>query len=202
MESPTYGPIAPYVFHSADFGSEPIGDQVDGGSISFINDLKSFKAKMNGYGVPAGISEDWSRPGMSSDDGKGLGEVGKQIKQNSDYVHAHIMPYYQDHLSEAETWPFITSHLQFLKNTVQLSGVLITETQWAWGPNEHFKNREDVGVPQYTAYWQKFDNECETFREFNIGWFLHTWQGEGELGFNLREDTGSYVIPNWRPRKC
>lgn len=201
MDSPKYGPIAPYVFHSADFGSEPIGDQVDGGSDHFINDLKSFKAKMNGYGVPVGISEDWDRPGtMSSNDGKALGNVGQQIKQNSDYAHAHIMPYYQGQLLEADTWSYITSHMQFLKNIVQLPGILITETQWAWGPSDHFQNRKDVGVPQYTAYWKKYDSECETLKSLNIGWFLHAWQGESS--FDIKKEDGSYVIPNWKPRKC
>lgn len=201
MSSSNYGPIAPYVFHSADFGSEPIGDKVDGEPDHFINDLKSFRATMNGYGVPVGISEDWNRPGtMSSLDGQGLGDIGIQVKQNSDYAHAHIMPYYQGNLPEAEAWPFIISQLQFLKSTVQLTGILITETQWAWGPNDHHPSKEDFGDSQYTAYWKKYDSECETFKSLNVGWFLHAWQGESS--FDLKKDTGSYVIPNWRPRKC
>ncbi|KAI9843211.1 MAG: hypothetical protein M1830_007719, partial [Pleopsidium flavum] len=191
MNSTTYGPVAPYVFHSADFGSEPIGDGVDGGTEHFIADLKSFKAKMNSYGVPVGISEDWDRPGiMSNADGTGLGDIGHQIKQSSDYAHAHIMPFYHNNLTEAESWRYIASQLEFLKSTVQLPGVLITETQWAWGPNEHSPSRNDVGVSQYTAYWKKYDSECETLKKMGIGWFIHTWANDGTFDMN-KDDGGS-----------
>ena len=39
MTSSKYGAIAPYVFHSAEFGSEPIGDWVDDGPDQFVKDL-------------------------------------------------------------------------------------------------------------------------------------------------------------------
>ena len=104
---------------------------MDGGN--FIQDLAAFKAKMNGYGVPAGISEDWDRPGtMSSDDGQGLADMGQQVKNNSDYVHSHIMPYYHGNLQESETWDYISGQLDFYSTVVQLP-TFITETQWAWG---------------------------------------------------------------------
>jgi hypothetical protein len=51
-----YSAIAPYVFHSIDFGSEPIGDMVDGDNS--INDLKSFKTATRPYGIPVGLSGD------------------------------------------------------------------------------------------------------------------------------------------------
>lgn len=90
----SYASVAPYVVHSASFGSEPIGDGVDGGvDGGFIDDLGSFRKKMNGFGIPVGISEDWDRTAagqtMNSTSGKGLGEVGAQVKANTDMVHAH-----------------------------------------------------------------------------------------------------------------
>jgi len=63
LDSPEFGPIAPYVVHSIDFGSEPVTDNMDGGGQQFVNDLAAFKKRVNSYGIPAGISEDWDRPG-------------------------------------------------------------------------------------------------------------------------------------------
>lgn len=61
------------------FHSEPIGDGVDGDN--FITDLAAFHTKMNSFGIPVGISEDWDRPGtMSSSDDSGLGDTGTQVK--------------------------------------------------------------------------------------------------------------------------
>jgi len=200
LEDSTYGKIAPYVFHSADFGSEPIGDGVDNGPDQFAKDLAVFKQKMNSYGIPAGISEDWDRPGtMSNNAGNGLASTGQKVKAASDYVHAHIMPYYHGNLQESQTWDYISKQIKFLHDVVKMP-IFITETQWAWGANEHYANHNDVGVSQYTAYWKKYDSECETLKANGVGWFLHDWRGEST--FDMVKDDGSYVIPNWKPRKC
>lgn len=123
-------PIAPYVFHSVEFGSEPIGDGVDGNN--FENDLQSFVDTMNGqYGVPVGISEDWDRPGtLSSDDGTGLTDLGKQIQGTSQVVHAHIMPYYHGQ-DVGGAWGYIQNQIPFYKNVIGLP-TLISESMWAW----------------------------------------------------------------------
>ena len=48
---------------------------------------------MNSYGVPAGISEDWDRPDwISGENGVGLTDLGAEVKANSEYCHAHVMP--------------------------------------------------------------------------------------------------------------
>lgn len=79
--------------HTAAFGSEPIGDQVDGGSWQFVSDLAKFQSKMNSFGIPVAVSEDWDRNGdgydMNSTTGNGVGAVGQSIKSNTDWVHAH-----------------------------------------------------------------------------------------------------------------
>ncbi|KAI3318749.1 glycoside hydrolase family 17 protein [Xylariaceae sp. AK1471] len=202
LESPEFGPIAPYVVHSVDFGSEPVTDHMDFPKEQFIKDLGLFREKLNSYKIPAGISEEWDRPGdMSSMDSTSLGDVGAAVKANSDYCHAHIMPYYKHAILFSESWSYIQAQIQWLNRTVQLP-TMITETQWAWGPNTaHNEGRKDLGVQQYTQYWTKFDEECEMFKEYQVGWFIHTWRGESTFDI-LYPNNGSYVIPRWRPRTC
>ena len=90
LKDPKLGPIAPYVFHSIAFGSEPIGDFVDGGYDQFIADLKVFKANVSSFGIPVTISEDWDRPGiMSGQNWTGLGPVGQELAPVVDLVQAH-----------------------------------------------------------------------------------------------------------------
>ena len=126
MTNPKYSAIAPYVFHSAEFGSEPIGDGVDGEN--FISDLAAFRTKMNGYGIPVAISEDWDRPGeMSSSDGSGLGPVGKQVKANSDMLHGHPMPFYHKK-NEAEAWDYIAGQVRWYQENVGLP-TFVTEVR-------------------------------------------------------------------------
>ena len=126
MTSSTYGKIAPYVFHSAEFGSEPIGDGVDGSR--FISDLASFQKTMNSYGVPVAISEDWDRPEVMSDaSGSGLAGIGKQVKANTDMVHGHAMPFYHGK-NEAQSWPYIQGQVKWYKDNVGLP-TLISEVR-------------------------------------------------------------------------
>ncbi|OZJ01796.1 hypothetical protein BZG36_05535, partial [Bifiguratus adelaidae] len=209
LANSTYASIAPYVFHSAEFGTEPIGDSDDGtfnGDYApFIDDLVAFRAKMKPYGIPVGISEDWDRPGiMSSTDGVGLGPTGEKILAQSDFIHAHIMPYYHNNLTEAESWAYIRSQVAWYKKNIDLP-TLISETQWAWdfnilhqgGANLGFA-KCDCGVAQYTKYWKTYDANCPFFKKNNVGWFLHAWLQEGT--FNMVMPNGSYVIPNWKPQ--
>ena len=88
LQDSQLGPVAPYVFHSLAFGSEPIGDGVDGDN--FVGDLQAMKDALQPYGIPITISEDWDRPGiMSTDDDSGLGPVGQQIAPVLDLLHVH-----------------------------------------------------------------------------------------------------------------
>ncbi len=72
--------------------------------------------------------------------------------------------------------------------------------QWAWGSTNHYPGHPDLGVTQYTNYWKQFDNNCQFFKDNNVGWFLHAWRGEDT--FDIVKPDGSYVIPNWKPQKC
>ena len=187
--------------HSADFGSEPVYDGMDGGGDQFIADLALFRKKLNSYGIRAGISEIWDLPGtMSGENGSGLAEIGAGVKANSDYCHAHVMPYYDTSVSVSEAWPYILKQIKWLDQTVQLP-TMITETQWAWAHNEgHAVNRPDLSVAQYAQYWDKLDAECATFKKYKVGWFLHTWRGEGT--FDIMYENGTYVIPARHFQKC
>ncbi|KAI0102408.1 glycoside hydrolase family 17 protein [Nemania sp. FL0031] len=206
LESPEFGPIAPYVVHSIDFGSEPVTDGMDmirtDGGTQFLKDLASLRAKANSYGIPAGISEEWDRPGdMSSEDGTSLGPIGAGVKENSDYCHAHIMPYYRPSISLPDSWSYIQEQIEWINETVRLP-MMITETQWAWARNEgHPVERPGLTVTGYTQYWENFDNACEMFKSYQVGWFIHTWRGESTFDI-LYPNNGSYVIPKWRPRTC
>lgn len=122
MTNPSYSAIAPYVFHSAEFGSEPIGDGIDGDN--FISDLAAFRSKMNDFGIPVAISEDWDRPGtMSDSNGSGIGPVGQQVKSNSDMVHGHAMPFYHGK-NEAESWDYIADQVKWYSENVGLPALI------------------------------------------------------------------------------
>ncbi|KAM7194948.1 glycoside hydrolase family 17 protein [Rhypophila sp. PSN 637] len=172
LSSETFGPLAPYV--------------MDGGGDQFVADLGKFRAVMNAHGIPAGISEDWDRPGrMSGDNGTGLGPVGVGVRANSDYVHAHIMPYYlSSNPTVAQAWPYISEQIAWLARNVRLP-TMITESQWAWAPHPWHSGASDV------VYF---------FKRYKIGWFIHTWLDEAT--FDMVFQNGSYVIPDWRPRNC
>lgn len=90
LSDPKLGPVAPYVFHSIAFGSEPIGDDVDGGPTQFTADLITFKKRIEPFQIPVTISEDWDRPGiMSGQNWTGLGPVGMEIAPVIDLLHVH-----------------------------------------------------------------------------------------------------------------
>lgn len=198
MDNSKYKSLAPYVVHSAEWGSEPVGDGMD--QDNFANDLGKFRQRLNAFGIPVGISEDWDRPGkLSTNDGKGLTSLGQDIRKNSNVAHIHPMPFYHGNNPESQAWAYIQKATQFALDQVKLP-TMISESQWAWGKTDHNPGKSDVGVQQYTNYWKTFDNNCEWFKSKNVGWFLHAWRGEDK--FDMVKPDGSYIIPNFRPRKC
>lgn len=114
------------------------------------------------------------------------------------------MPYYHSDINLSGSWSYIQEQIDWINKTVRLP-TMITETQWAWarndghGPNP--ANKAGITVEGYTQYWEKFDEECELFKRYQVGWFLHTWRGESTFDI-IYPNNGSYVIPNWRPRTC
>ena len=85
---------------------------------------------MQPYGIPVGISEDWDRPGtMSASNGNGLGSIGQQIVPLSDYIHAHVMPYYHNNLNEAGSWAYIHAQILWYKKYINLP-LIISEVSF------------------------------------------------------------------------
>ena len=77
----------------------------------------------------------------------------------------------------------------------------IDKSQWASAPGGyHGDGVGDVGHAQYSTYWHNFDNNCELFKQYQTGWFLHAWAMEST--FDMVKDDGSYEIPSWKPRRC
>lgn len=173
---------------------------MDGGRDQFVKSLGKFRAKLNKSKIPVGISEDWDRPGiMSSSDKRTLGPVGQGVRQNSDVAHIHPMPFYHGNPPQSKAWAYIQEQTQWVLDNVKLP-TMITETQWAWGVTDHYPGKSDVGVQQYRDFWRTIDNNCAWFREKNVGWFHHSWRGEGTM--DIFGPNGQYIIPNWRPIKC
>jgi hypothetical protein len=123
FENSIYSKIAPYVVYSASFGSEPIGDWVDGDN--FIDDLSSFRTKvsllcsvspidpvnpsslattpqMKSLGVPVGVSEDWDRPNRMKQ-GSAVIDIGAAVLNNTDVAQLHVMPYCKLVLARSRT---------------------------------------------------------------------------------------------------
>ncbi|CEJ92234.1 hypothetical protein VHEMI07895 [[Torrubiella] hemipterigena] len=200
--NPKTNAIAPYVVHSVEFGSEPVGDGMDGENLP--NDLGKLRSGLKGFGIPVGISEDWDRPNrMSNGDNSGLGDMGQRVKDNSDVAHIHPMPFYHDWNGQVDNaWGYIKWQTQWVVDHVGLP-TMISESPWAWydgGQGSHSNGHADLGRDQYQRYWKAFDDNCEWFKQVNVGWFIHTFKGEGE--FDIVDPNGGYIIPNWKPRKC
>ena len=193
-----YGKMAPYVFHSFDFGSEPMGDVLD--MSMFMPAWKAFRTKMHTYNIKVGTSDDWDRSQLMTS--SGLQRLGKEWVANSDHIHSHIMPYYKG-LKEAQSWDYIKTQLGYYQKYLgNLPGQhFVTESQWAWRPHAyHGGGAGDTSVQTYTDYWKNFDKNCALFQSSFSGYFIHTFKGEDS--FAMMKDDGSYIIPNWKPRKC
>ncbi|KIJ40281.1 glycoside hydrolase family 17 protein, partial [Sphaerobolus stellatus SS14] len=200
-------PIAPYVFHSIAFGSEPIGDDVDNGPTQFVSDLKAFKANVSSFGVPVTISEDWDRPGiMSGQNWTGLGPVGQQIAPVIDLVQAHIMPYYHADLfpTAANIWPYFEQYIPFLQANLPNKQIMVSQTLWSselGGSHDRGFGNPGENLGNFTLYWDTIQSMCSYFKQHQVGWFFHTWDDSQEPGLGLIDDNGNIKIA-FDPPKC
>ncbi|KAF8584748.1 glycoside hydrolase family 17 protein [Ramaria rubella] len=206
LQDATLGPVAPYVFHSLAFGSEPIGDQVDGNN--FVADLTAMKTALQPYGIPITISEDWDRPGTMSSGNLtgGLGPIGKQIASVIDLLHVHPMPYYHaDRFpTAANVWPYFQQYISFLQTNLPGKPIFITETMWSselgGGHDRGFGNPgENIG--NFTQYWETLENQCQYFKTQQVGWFVHAYDDSFEEGLGMIDDNGKTKI-SFLPPKC
>jgi hypothetical protein len=96
--------------------------------------MANFRAEMHKHSIPAGISEDWDRPGLMSgpvgDDGLGvgLGVVGAALEPVLDFVHAHVMAYYHN-VGVAEAWNYTANQVLWYKKYLPHLPLVISEVR-------------------------------------------------------------------------
>ncbi|GAA5831412.1 hypothetical protein JCM5353_005715 [Sporobolomyces roseus] len=146
--------IAPFVVHSASFGSEPIGDWVDGDN--FVRDLASFRSKMKSFGIPVGISEDWDRPNRMRE-GSVVAGIGSEVLANTDVAQLHVMGYY--HPDEVptidEAWEYTKQQVEWAQRALK-QPTMITETMWSsaqGGSHSRGAHDDESTLENYDKYW-------------------------------------------------
>ncbi|GAA5974513.1 hypothetical protein JCM21900_003079, partial [Sporobolomyces salmonicolor] len=198
----TYASVAPYIVYSASFGSEPIGDGVDGDN--FIPDLQAFRNTMNSFGVPVGISEDWDRTSMRS--GANAAGIGAQVLNSTDVAQLHVMPYY--HPDEAplvgDAWSYVEQQVQWARQALA-QPTMITETMWSSSNSSgHLRGAHDEQdtLEAFATYWGAFASNCSFFKEHQVGWFVHTYSDDQEPGFGMLYTNDTAKLPRWKPNPC
>ncbi|GAA6059863.1 hypothetical protein JCM10212_007068 [Sporobolomyces blumeae] len=181
FERSPYAKIAPYVVYSASFGSEPIGDWVDGDD--FVQDLSSFRVKMNSFGIPVGISEDWDRPNRMRV-GAVVADMGSAVLNETDVAQLHVMPYY--HPDEApsidDAWSYTKQQVQWARKALK-QPTMITESMWSsklGGSHGRGAHDDQSTLANYQKYWSAFSDNCEFFKREQTGYFVHTFDDSQE----------------------
>ena len=146
LASSRYSAIAPYVIYAAEYLNEPVGDcdMCAAGSTGNPSEpaslanltagMANFRMQMHKHGIPAGISEDWDRPGLMSGAvgpdglGVGLGAVGAALEPALDFVHAHIMAYYHN-VGVAEAWNYTAGQVLWYKKYLPQLPLVISEVR-------------------------------------------------------------------------
>ncbi|GAA6024522.1 hypothetical protein JCM11491_006687 [Sporobolomyces phaffii] len=194
FESSSLAGIAPYVIHSASFGSEPIGDGVLGSN--FVSSLAKFRSKMNGFGVPVGISEDWDRGQLNS--GGKIAGLGAEISKNTDVAHLHVMPYYHPDSAPlaSDAWPARTNLDR---------PTIITQSMWSsksGGTHGRGGHDDQANQDGFKTYWEAFSSNCAFFKEHRVGWFVHVFDDSQEPYFGMVRSDGATKIKGWKPERC
>ncbi|GAA5923785.1 uncharacterized protein JCM15063_003764 [Sporobolomyces koalae] len=203
FETSSYRTLAPYVVYSASFGSEPIGDWVDGDN--FVQDLTTFRSKMNSYGIPVGISEDWDRPDRMKQ-GDQVAGIGAQVLETTDVAQLHVMPYYHlDQVPYADgAWEYTRQQVQWARKALK-QPTMITESMWSsqqGGSHGRGAHDEESTIANYNSYWDSFASNCKFFKEQQTGWFVHTFDDSMEPYFGMVDWNGTTKINGWKPERC
>jgi hypothetical protein len=96
--------------------------------------MANFRTEMHKHGIPAGISEDWDRPGLMSGPlgadglGVGLSVVGAALEPVLDFVHAHVMAYYHN-VGVAEAWNYTANQILWYKKYLPQLPLVISEVR-------------------------------------------------------------------------
>lgn len=141
-----YSAIAPYVIFAAEYLNEPVGDcdMCAAGSTGDPSEpaslanltagMTAFRTEMNKHGIPAGISEDWDRPGLMSGPvgtnglGVGLGVVGAALEPVIDFVHAHSMAYYHN-IQIQDAWEYTSNQVLWYKEYLPQKPLILSEVR-------------------------------------------------------------------------
>ncbi|GAA5831040.1 hypothetical protein JCM3766R1_006214 [Sporobolomyces carnicolor] len=203
FENSAYAQIAPYVVYSASFGSEPIGDWVDGDD--FVKDLASFRTKMKAFGVPVGISEDWDRPGRMRE-GSAVTGIGLEVLKETQVAQLHVMPYYHpDQVPTIEgAWSYVQQEVKWSRKTLK-QPAMITETMWSsqqGGVHSRGSHDEESTLENFKRYWDTFAKNCKFFKAQQTGWFVHTFDDSIEPYFGMLDSNGKTKITGWKPPRC
>lgn len=198
-------PIAPYVFHSMAFGSEPIGDGVLSDD-DFINQMSSWKDTLAQYGIPIAISEDWDRQGRLTQ-GDGLTDFGKRVRDTSDLLQLHPMPYY--HCNDYPTADNVMDYFSwYIEKLVEpnLSGlpIFITETQWSSSKDTYHQRgcgEPGVDLDNFKKFWNTYQDNCDYWKQHKVSWFAHTFSDESEPGFGILDNSLNSKM-DFVPKKC
>ncbi|GAA5882838.1 hypothetical protein JCM16303_002487 [Sporobolomyces ruberrimus] len=200
FENSSYADIAPYIVYSASFGSEPVGDWVDGDE--FVPDLASFRLKMNSFGVPVGISEDWDRPDRMKTNSAVSG-IGSEVLNNTDVAQLHVMPYY--HPDEVPTidgaWDYIKQQVEWARETLKQPVMTMWSSQQG-GSHGRGSHDDQSTIENYEQYWNAFNSNCEFFKKSETGYFVHTYDDSMEPYFGMIDSDGKTKIDGWKPKRC
>jgi len=190
------GSDAPYVIHSVAFGDE-VGEEGD----YWVSRMKTFKGKLSKYSVPVSITDDWDRNVYKR--GSGLSDFGNQTDALDDLTQAHVMPFYHpDQCVDAfHFWDYFLQQLHFMANNNMKRPIFVSQTLWAYNKDGHQRGNHDEAdnMQNYMQYWNTINDNCQTFKDLNIGWFFHSYTGEP--GLDLIGGNGRPVF-NFQIKKC
>ncbi|GAA6059862.1 hypothetical protein JCM10212_007067 [Sporobolomyces blumeae] len=202
FETSEFANVAPYVVHSVSFGSEPVGDGVLGGD--FVAQLGEFRTKMNAFGIPVSISEDWDRGQLR--DGDALSDLGSSVLDETDVAHLHTMPYYHPDVAPlaGDAWSYASEQIVWARKHLD-QPTLVTQSMWSSqkGGSHGRGGHDDEATPQgYKTYWNAFATNCAFWKEQQVGYFVHTFDDLQEPYFGMVDASGETKISGWKPKRC
>ncbi|KAI5776269.1 hypothetical protein EDC01DRAFT_485640 [Geopyxis carbonaria] len=195
-------PLAKYTIHSVSFGSEPLFSW----SISdiYAAEFTALKDELQKLDVPITVSE--MKYGFDS----APAETADLVKAGIDFSSAHIMPYYGNCNAAKDEWDSITSEIAAYKEMIPDKPLMVTQNPW--GSSQGGRDRgdncgddiwHDVSIEAAGEYWKLWTENCDYWREQQVGWFAHTFNQDSEWNFGIYGEGTSYnKVVEFNPVKC
>ncbi|CAF1318552.1 unnamed protein product [Adineta steineri] len=177
-------PLSKYVIHSVSFGSEPLFSWSISGT--FVAELTKIKTELKALSIPLTVSE------MKYGFDVCPAAAKNAVINNIDFISAHIMPYYGTCDLPGQVWNFITNEIDAFKRMIPGKQMMITQNPW--GSSTYGRNRgsvcgsdvwKGVSVEGANEYWRLWINNCQYFKQQQIGWFAHTFSADSEYNFGI-----------------